>query len=43
MPYYVDLFAFQVDRALGSVSFQSLGKPIPRQTALARLVASRLS
>jgi hypothetical protein len=42
MPYYVDLYAFQVNRALASVSFQSLTKPIPRQTALARLVARRL-
>jgi hypothetical protein len=42
VPYYVDLYSFQVNRALGSVSFQSLTKPIPRQTALARLVASRL-
>jgi hypothetical protein len=42
VPYYVDLYGFQVGRATGSVSFQSLGKPIPRQVALARLVASRL-
>jgi hypothetical protein len=42
VPYYVDLFSFQVNRALGSVSYQSIGKRIPRQTALARLVASRL-
>jgi hypothetical protein len=42
VPYYVDLYAFQLNRATGSVSFQSLGKPVPRQTALARLVASRL-
>ncbi|HEX6703020.1 MAG TPA: hypothetical protein VF101_20010 [Gaiellaceae bacterium] len=42
VPYYVDLYAFQVNRSLGSVSFQSLTKPIPRQTALVRLVASRL-
>jgi hypothetical protein len=41
--YYVDLYGFQVNRALGSVSFQSLGKPIPRQVALARLMAARLS
>ena len=40
--YYVDLYGFQVNRELGSVSFQSLGKPIARQAALARLVASRL-
>jgi hypothetical protein len=43
VPYYVDLLGFQVNRALGSISFQSLGKPIPRQEKLARLVASRLS
>ena len=42
VPYYVDLYGFQVNRELGSVSFQSLGKPIPRQAALARLVATRL-
>jgi len=43
VPYYVDLFSFQVNRALGSVSFQSLGARIPHQAALARLVATRLS
>jgi hypothetical protein len=43
VPYYVDLYAFQVNRAIGSLSFQSLSKPVPRQIALARLVASRLS
>jgi hypothetical protein len=42
VPYYVDLVGFQVNRALGSVSFQSLGKPVPRQAALARLMATRL-
>jgi hypothetical protein len=41
--YYVDLYGFRVNRALGSVSFQSLGKPVPRQVALARLMATRLS
>jgi hypothetical protein len=41
--YYVDLYGFQVNRALGSISFQSLGKPIPHQAALARLMATRLS
>ena len=43
VPYYVDLYAFQVNRALASLSFQSLSKPIPRQAALARLMATRLS
>jgi hypothetical protein len=43
VPYYVDLYGFQANRAIGSISFQSLGKPIPHQVALARLVASRLS
>jgi hypothetical protein len=42
VPYYVDFYGFQVGRALGSVSFQSLSKQIPRQTPLVRLVASRL-
>jgi hypothetical protein len=42
VPYYLDLYAFRLNRATGSVSFQSLAKPIPHQTALVRLVASRL-
>lgn len=42
VPYYVDLYGFQVNRAIGSLSFQSLGKPVPHQVALARRIASRL-
>ena len=43
VPYYVDFYGFQMNRALASLSFQSLGKAVPHQIALARLMATRLS
>jgi hypothetical protein len=43
VPYYVDFYGFQMNRSLASLSFQSLGKAVPRQVALARVMATRVS